>query len=322
MTTLMTKLFFSVLVIFIMPSHVFAQKIVRTEGSAQVELTRDKSRQEIEKQVKELAIVNALEKAFGRVIIQGNSTYISNINTGEKTETNSVFNTIANTSVKGEVLKVIREKYSNVKGEKIINGEKVPVTDIRCDITIKARELVAPPVEFSAFPLKCTNINCRNTRFKDNDDLYLYFKSPVSGYLTVYIDDGTTSSRLLPYRNMPAQFENSFPVKADREYILFSANPEFNYFGDNSIVVDEYKLVAEKKEDINRLFIIFSKSPLNKPYLKKDINKDILSDDERQNNWSVPDGLKSEDFQRWLIRNRSFRKENMQVKIIDITITK
>jgi hypothetical protein len=126
----------------------FSQKSVRTSGSAQLELTIDKSRAEVnQRSFLILALIDALERAFGRVIIQGNSTYISNITTGKKTESNTVFNTIANTSVKGEVIEFISTEYTDVVGNKRVDGKEVEVTEIKCDVVIKAREIIEAAIE-------------------------------------------------------------------------------------------------------------------------------------------------------------------------------
>lgn len=318
----MKKIIILNILVILSPFILFSQKPVKISGEAQVELTEIRSRQEVKKEARDMATVNALERAFGRVIIQGNSTYISNINTGEKTETNSVFNMIANTSVKGEVVEVISEKYEDVKGYKIVEGKKAEITEILCKITIRARELAEPPIDFATYPLDCTNIKCRTTSFIENDDFFLYFLSPISGYVSVYLDDGEYSQRLLPYRKIPVGYESGMPVKADLEYLFFSREPEHNYFKDEDFEEDVYTLYSDSKKDINRLFIIFSKTLLNKPKLENNVQIEQLTEQEMAEGYTMPKALKSEDFQRWLNKCRSYRKNDMQVDIIDITITK
>ena len=292
----------------------YGQKTVTVSGSAQIEVSEDKSIREIKDRAKQMATIDALERAFGRVVIQGNSTYISNVQTGEKVETNTVFNTIANTSVKGEVVEVLDEKYSNVEGVTIIDGKKTPVTEMRCDIEIKAREMVTPPVEFLSYPLACTRENCKTTSFKNEDDLYMFFSTPSSGYLSIFLDDKSDTYCLFPYSSMPSEFEGGVPVVADKKYILFTRDPAFNYFPGVNYQADEYQLSSNSSQEMNRLFVIFSKLPLNKPFLEG--VKDIA------NGYKLPRQLKSEDFQRWLNKYRSLDKSKAQVSIIDITITK
>jgi len=318
----MKKIIILNILVILSPFILFSQKTVKTSGEAQVELTETRSRQEVKKEVRDMATVNALEKAFGRVIIQGNSTYISNINTGKKTETNSVFNMIANTSVKGEVVEVISENYEDIKGYKVVEGKKVEITEIKCEITLRARELTEPPIDFATYPLACTNLKCRTTSFMENDDFFLYFLSPISGYVSVYLDGGEYSQCLLPYKNMPVEYESGMPVIADRGYIFFSRQPEHNYFEDEDFEEDVYTLYSDSKKDIHRLFIIFSKTPLNKPKLENNVQIEQLTEQEMAEGYTMPKALKSEDFQKWLNKCRSYRKKDMQVDIIDITITK
>jgi hypothetical protein len=306
------KVLVSILLIISIPG--FAQKSVTTKGSAQIEVSENLSRLEVKNKVRQLATIDALERAFGRVIIQGNSTYITNLQSGQKVETNTVFNTIANTSVKGEVLEVVEEKFTDVQGTKIIDGKKESVTEIRCDIEVKAREISTPPVDYTSFPLGCLNERCKTTAFRNNDSLYFFFQSPVSGYLSIYLDDKTETACLYPCSGMPAEFEGGVPVTADKKYILFTDKPQFNYFPGRNIIPDTYQLFCNSSQDMNRFFVIFSKTPLNKPSLK--------GVREIENKYQLPKSLASEDFQKWLNGYRSMGKAEIQVEIIDITITK
>jgi len=315
--------FIFIIIYCIYPFHLSqAQQIVKTSGEAQVEWPDTKSRNQVQQEAKDLATIDALERAFGRVIVQGNSTYLTNLNTGEQTETRSVFNMIANTSVKGEVLDVLNENYKEVEGYKIIAGKREPVREIKCEITIKAMEITAPPIEFVSFPLACTNINCKTTRFKENDDLYFFFRSPVKGYLSIYLDDGLNSYRILPYQNMPDKYEGGIPVEPDKEYILFSDAEEFDYFKDEPVQVDTYELFAENAQDLNRLFVIFSKEQLNKPKLSEADSRKTLSDKDIEEGYTLPLTLESEDYQRWLMKQRTYFKDKMEMDIVDIVIDK
>jgi len=310
------------LLFFILPFVVAAQegKIISTEGSAQVEFPDNKSRQQVEKEAEDQAIINALENAFGRAVVESNSTYLSNINTGKKVETSTCFNMIANTLVKGEVLNILDKHCEEIPGVRLSDGRKIPVKDLKCTVRIEARELSESRPEFESFPLTCVHINCKTTGFKNNDPFYLYFKSPVSGFLTVFLDDGKKCQRLLPYREMEGEYEEGVPIHADQEYYLFSREKKYSYFGKDD-KVDEFNMVAENIQDQNRIFIVFSTTPISKPGLKEGIGLEELSDLEKQEGWKVPKALSSEDFQEWLIKNR-IHNRNISVKTVDITITK
>ena len=106
---IMKRLICLCFIIVLCSAWLFSQKTVTVKGTAQVEFPDNLTREEVKRQAKEKATIDALERAFGRVVIQGNTTYLSNVQTGKQIETKSAFNTIANTSVKGEVVRVIGE---------------------------------------------------------------------------------------------------------------------------------------------------------------------------------------------------------------------
>jgi hypothetical protein len=302
----MRKFICFILLLTLFPGVLLSQKTVKSKGTAQIEFPDNLTRQEVKRQAEELATIDALEKAFGRVVIQGNTTYISNVQTGKQTETKSAFNTIANTSVKGEVVKVISVEFTDLTGARTIEGKKETYIEIKCDIEIEAREVATPPVNFTAFTLNCTEERCKTTDFRMDDPLYMYFSSPSSGYISIFLDEEGNTQCLYPYNTMPVEYEGGVPVKADKKYILFSKQAEFNFTG--------YFAYTPSPRIINRIFIIFSKTPLNKPSLS-----DVKVD---ESGYKLPKALKSEDFQRWLNKYRSYEKANVEVDYIDITISK
>lgn len=294
-------------------------KVIKIKGEAQVEWNKNyESYTQAKKRVQDLATVNALEQAFGVVVVQGNSTYIKNVNTGEKTETHTSFNMIGNTVVKGEVIEILDIKFKDIKYKKRIDRKRVEFIDIKCDITLKAKEITNTKIDIKAKTLACTNVKCATTAYKNGDEFFIYFNSPEEGYLTIYFDDTENTIRLLPYMEMPEETGNNFKVEADKDYILFSDKEEFNYFEDNYFEEDTYELYAKTEKDLNRIFIIFSKKTLNKPRLKKGLveqeHKEYI-----EKGYEMPLQTDSESFQKWLVKTRSVR-DDVQVEIIDITI--
>ncbi|MFC2102497.1 hypothetical protein ACFLS7_05840 [Bacteroidota bacterium] len=295
-------------------------RVETVDGVAQVEFPSYKSRVEIEQEALEKALVNALEKAFGTAIIQGNSTYLQNFQTKEKVETSTVFNMIANTYVKGEVIEVLKKEFTEVEGEMQIEGKKKTVKELRCNVKIKARELTESVSVCQAYPLDCTDKRCQKTDFKIDDPLFLYFSSPADGYLSVFLDDGEVAQCLLPYMRLPKSYANGVPVSANKTYILFSNDESFTYF-ENKGYTDSYILYTDKPYEQNRLFILFSPSPIEAPVLKAGMNIESLSEFEKDKGYQVPRAMESEKFQDWLIKSR-LRKSDLGVKMIDITISK
>ncbi len=297
-----------------------AQEVVTVTGQAQVDYPDFKSRKQVEKDASDLAIVNALEVAFGRAVIEGNSTYVSNLNSGQKTQTSTVFNMIANTYVKGEVVEIIDQEFREVKGIAEIGGKKKEIRELNCKVKIRARELPDEAPEFLATPLACPDLKCARTDFKTDESIYLYFRSPANGYLSVFLDDGKVAQRLLPYSAMTGASENGASIEGNKDYMLFSRSDEHNYFGSRQ-VVDEYQLYAETPHDQNRIFILFSPTPIETPALRSGLNQQILTDFEKDKGYRIPRATESEKFQDWLIKSR-LRKKDLSVKMIDITITK
>jgi hypothetical protein len=291
------------------------QKTVKIKGYAQMEIPDHLTRQQVREQVTEAAKLDALEREFGSVLVQGNSTYITNRQTGLKTaETNVVFNTVANRLVKGEIVEVIKTEFHYFNNMKKVNGKEEPVIEIRCDIEVEAREIISPKVNFTSNTLNCEDEKCQTTDFKNKDEIYMSFSSPMSGYISIYLTDEDTTQCLYPYHNMPADFEGGVPVNADEKYILFSTKSEFSYFKEKNIKNQKYYLFSDRQQEIFIIYVIFSKTPITKPPLWNVIKYDDGS--------KSPKSCKSEDFQNWLNQYKSFEKANVEVKSINITVTK
>ncbi len=314
----LTFLVFSIL---FSPILFYAQsdELVTVTGSSQVEYPDHLSLNEVKKTAQEQAIVNALEKAFGTIIIEGNSTFAQNIVTGTKIETNSVFNSIGNHWVKGEVIEILNSDFKETTRNVVLDDNNTEIIKhIECSIRIKAREIPDNVIEFDLLTLKCLNINCRSNSFKaEVDDFYLYIKSPVSGYLAVYLDDGNISQRLFPYSNMGEKFDSGVPIKANTEYFLFSDTKEHDYF---YTPIDEYVFITDQIMEQNRLFAIFSTTPILQPYAENE-HEIALSKSELNEGWDLPLSVSSEEFQRWLINSR-IKNRSIRVQIKDIIIKK
>ncbi|MDX2247733.1 MAG: hypothetical protein SF052_13195 [Bacteroidia bacterium] len=286
-----------------MVGTLFAQKTQKSSGEYQLSLTNSNfSEQAACQYCLERAMVDAIEKAFGSVVIQGNTTSVRNENTGETVETTQIFNMIAETYVNGQWLKTLDEECERFTSD---NGEFW----ISCKVKGTVQELEKPSIDLKIKALDCESAGCETSQFKDGESFYLYLKSPVDGYVTVYLSDAYTAQRLFPYRNMPSDQMNSVPVKADKEYILFSGAKD--QFGLKSYV-DEYELFANEEVDQNRIFVVFTQEPITKPALSKGGKNESVE---------MPMELKSDDFHEWLAKNKQYNKD-MEVARLDIMIRK
>ncbi len=280
--------------------NVYGQKEVRTEGEFQTELNSNETKDQAKKRAKEGAIINAIEKAFGSTVFQGNSLYVKNINVGNLTETKTGFSSISDVYVKGEVIEELKVEFEEIpftkkKGNLTENG-----IEIKCTVKIIAKEYIEPEANFKLITLNCTDTSkCKTTSFRKNEPFYIQFETKEDGYVTVFLDDNETSSILFPYSIGRERFYNGYNVKANHTYFLFSNDKKFQF--DNSIITDE--LIWETKESMEKLTVIFSPIPFQLPDLIK------------QNSNSLPENLKSVDFNKWLIHLRK-KNKNIQIKKI------
>ena len=187
---------------------------------------------------------------------------------------------------------------------------------IECKVKGEAKPLEKAPVNFTAKPVSCLNPGCATQEFKQDDLLYLYFKSPVDGYLSVYLDDEKNCQMLLPYQDMK---ESVMEIEADKEYYLFSSR--FDYLGDPSLV-DEYPLYTNYDYEVDLLYVIFS----TKKYFKADMYDADAVYEASQNIIDTefsdfPKFSPSEEFQTWLTENL-IRNDEMYLEVIDIAISK
>jgi len=296
-------------------------KIKKIDGTAQIRWEQDKESKEIaKKRAYEMACINALEKAFGTAMIQGNSLYTKNVNTGNVSQTKIIFNTIGNTQVKGDIVEVLSEKYEEFK-ETVQNGKtSTDIVDIKCSVLVYAKELTEPKLEIKTFVATSDEILEPKTDFIDGESMYLYFKSPVSGYVSVFVDDTKDAQCILPYQQMPAEYEGGIPVEADKIYVFFSKKATHNTFKTNSkIVVDEIELGAIDQKDLNHIYVVFTKSPQNKPFLNE--NSGTISQENLNKGYFLPRGLSSKDFMKWRIENLQIRSD-IQIESIIVSIEK
>lgn len=277
-------------------------KELKESGTYKMRIEKTMSEADAERICIERARIDAIEKAFGQTIIQGNSTYIKNKSTGEQTESSNIFSNISESLVNGEWIK--DEKLPEIK--KFLENNELWM---QADVYGLIREVKSIPVTFQASPLNCTNKTCKTTTFKDGDDFYLYFKAPEDGYISIYLDDPEQQKtfRLLPYKSEKIKTTN-YPVKADKEYVFFKADIKAG-----SELVDELSLVLNNSKipEMNKVFILYNpKEEFGKPMLAE--NSTVA------NKTETPLELSSEDFQRWLQLTRKGTSIQLMSTIINI----
>lgn len=297
-------------VLFI-PFYTWAQKPreVKETGTCKMRIEKSMSEAEAERICIQRAKIDAIEKAFGQTVFQGNSTFIQNKNTGEKTESQNIFNSISESLVNGEWLEDLKKPVI----EKEITKD---YTWIIATVEGRIREIRSIPVTFKSFPLSCANASCEQLVFKDGQDLYMYFKAPQKGYVAIFADVPTEGKtyRLLPYKYTSNM---SYPVEADKEYIFFYNRPGSQGTAEK---VDDIQLFLNKKgiSEMTKIFVLYSaEGEFGKPLLSADRNR-METNKLAELNLETPLFLDSEEFQRWL---QATRREGAQVQLNTISIT-
>ena len=235
----------------------------------------------------------AIAEAFGTIVTQSNSTIIRNQNG----KTDSRFFSLSGSEVKGEWIETTKEPKYGIKYE---SGMLVVSVEVRG----RVREIVSACIDFTAKILRNgTEDKFESSDFRSGDDMYLYFKSPIDGYLIVYLLDEIAQevSCLLPYKTSG---NGAYRIEHDNPYIFFSAKNESN----NPGVVDEYVMTCSGDIEFNDIYILFSPNPFTKA------NSDEVIDE------LLPRKLSYIEFQKWILNNKK-KDKDLSIKIVKIEIT-
>lgn len=260
-----------------------AQKTVTICGEYRYIAPENVSPAEAKATATERARLEAMANEFGTNVSQTNLN-TTRTNNGEA---QNDFLSFGGTEVKGNWLGDTKEPEISVTYEQ----NQLVVTAKVCG---KAREIVNASVDLSVKVL-CNGVE--SERFKNNDKLSVVLKTPVHGYLAIFLRDDVNGivACLLPYETENGK---SRKIKRNEFYTLLSTSDPLYPYREETI------LVTEREQEFNTLIFVFSENEFAMPNTE---NGEYLPE------LSIPD------FQKWLRRNR-MRDEKMQTleKVIDI----
>ena len=271
----------------------FAQKIERVHGEYTYHVPDNISLEEGKRTALERAKIQALADAFGTLVSQSNSTIVKN----EEGKSSVDFLSIGGSDVKGEWIETLGEPKFDIFYE---NNALI----IKATIDGKAREIKNASIDFEAKLLRNgTDLKFESDEFRNGDDLYLYFKSSINGYLAVYLLDETTQQVfcLLPYKSSG---EPAYTIGHNKPYVFFSCQKADR----NPNAVDVYNMTCEHSLEQNTIYIVFSPNMFAKANTK---NEDA----------GLPRQLPLKEFQRWLGKCKT-KDTEAQIKSITIKIYK
>lgn len=274
-------------------ASLYAQRTVKVQVEYTYYAPENVTLEEAKLTALDRAKIKAIAEEFGTLISQDNTTFISNRNGLSDIDLYS----LGGSEVRGEWIETIGNPAYTIAYEQNMLVVKVSVKG-------RIREIKSARIDFIA-KILCNGTDLKYERrdFRSGDDMYLYFQSPVSGYLAVYLldDIAQTVYCLLPYKHSE---EVVASVEKDIPYLFFSAK----HAGEEGSEVDEYTLTCNRDEEPNTIFVIFS------PNLFVKANSSNVKE-------LLPRQLDFEEFQKWLVKCRNQDKE-MVVDRMRITIKK
>ncbi len=286
--------------------------IKKASGTALFKLEEDMSMDDLKNKLRRQAIINAIEREYG--------TYVTQESFVDIDDGNTQFRIFGKTIIRGEWLKTTSEDFKE-EMRKIKDGRrKKHELWMSLKIVGKVRELSQPDVQFNFFTSNCKKDVCKTSFFENGESMYFHFNSPVDGYLSIYtveakgtgIDDNQ-AFRLLPYKNMPAKFNNAVPIMADKNYIFFDPNTENDLFENfSNFLIDEMVMLTEKDEEFVELYLVFSAEEFTKP---------SLTNIESGLKYETPKSLQASSLTNWLENNRmnneNFYYRQVKLKIVN-----
>ena len=267
-----------------------AQKVIEVYGEYTYHFSENVSLEQARETVLEKAKTAIWAEQFGTTVSQWNSTVVKN----ENGTSDITFLSLGGSEVKGEWLEDIKIVYSNPYYEQ---GMSVLSVSVRG----KAREITSAGIDFSAMVLNNVESKYETDTFHNGEDIFLSFRSPVDGYLAVYlVDDEQTAFCILPYEKSST---GKVPIKANKDYLFFSKN---HADPAEKSIVDGYVMTCKKSVEHNLLYIIFSPNEFTKA-------------NDAAGGEILPRKLSFENFQKWLTKNKT-RDKNMKEERKSLTI--
>lgn len=238
------------------------------------------------------ARVDALSKEYGTIVSQ--DVMLSD-RVDSKGETSNFFSLSA-TEVKGEWISNDGEPVFNVS----LGSDDCLI--VRCSVSGTAKAISNEAAEFEAIAMR-TGVDGKyaTTEYSDGDDLYIKFKSPIDGYVAIFLmqKNGETL-KMLPYRNTPTQ---EIKVKKGFDYLFFDDTKAAGDFGE----IDPLVITTDGEIEFNKLYVFFSPNPFSMPMMETP-----------RSDMELP-YMKEENFSKWQVKMRR-NDPKMNVKQINLKL--
>ena len=284
----------------VISNSIYGQRTANVTTTYKYYVEEGQSLAQAKEKALQLAQVEAIAKEFGTIINQSTTSVMSE-NNGESKEN---FYALNSSDVKGD--------WIETKGEpKYIVEYMDDMLIVTVTVSGLIREIVSAAVDLDVKFMRLSNGDemVESTDFKNGDDIYLQFSSPVDGYIAVYLVDGEGAFCLLPYLRDGL---GRVKVKAGEVYTFFSQEKASQA---SKPIVDQYTMTcaSDKSIEQNKIYVIFSPNMFTKAVDKRSGNNEY--------GMALPRQLDFQSFNKWLSKNRKHDKD-MVVVLENITIRK
>lgn len=262
----------------------YAQRTEKVKFSTFYYGEKGQTAEQVRQMAVEYAKQCALDSVYGTNVHVMNTSYMS-VGGGREVDQ---FVQVGGTTTKGRWIKDLHEPiFGDVRLDMARGIYTVPVT-----INGIVQERKSAPVECNIRVLcNGTDKGFERSDFKNENQIYLNFTAPVSGYLAVYlVDVDLNVFRYLPYDD---QEVGSYRVKGGKEYTFFSKNKALP---EDKRYVEQFMLTTDKDVETNLLYVIFSPNEFTIP-----VDKLVDPDLPRQLTWK--------NFNSWLGKCMSYDDE-------------
>ena len=277
-----------------------AQKNKEVVVEAEIEYIapNTESPRQAEDKAYEKARIQALADAFHTIVSQTGHT--TTVNDGDNSSVS--YHAVSTSDTNGEWIEDIEKKCSKRY------DPELDMFIYTAYIKGKARKIETTKVNLDVHLLRNgSDIHCEDDTFVDGDQMFLYFKSPISGQLVVYLvdergEDGD-SYRLLPYRQQEGV---AYPITHGKEYVFFDHNSPIA----DKDVTEEYVLTAPDRQEANSLYILFFTKNSKEAKINIARDRSVQGKD-----LDLPPRLKTTELRDWADKTRKIDPNLVRVMI-------
>lgn len=270
-----------VIVLILFPLWTSAQKTESVTAKYTYYAPENVSIEEAKQISLERAKIQSIADHFGTVVTQSNSTIVSNNNGHSESSMIS----LGGSELKGEWVETTQAPSFNIYYQQNMLVVEVSVKG-------KIREITQKDYNLDVKVLR-NGLDLKNEQYEfvNGDDMFLSFRSPMNGFLAVYLLDEQEKKVycLLPYRNSDV---SSWPIKRDQRYVFFSSSTDKN--------ADEYTMTCANAKDFNQLICLFS-------------TNDFVKAQTEESSSALPRELPYAKFVKWLA---SLRTDDCNLSVV------